>query len=100
MIREEEVEKERVLNKAWLNEISKDMLQDLVNAESIAEILLAFEKRLYKNKKWCIKKPSKADIILEKMDNDFEKWTNENTRKKMHKFANNYFTSNVINPLI
>ena len=46
------------------------------------------------------KKPTKADIILERMDNDFEKWTNENARKKMHKFANNYFTSNVINPLI
>ena len=49
------------------------MLQDLINAQSMAEIMLAFEKRLYKNKKWCVMKPAKADIILERMDNDFEK---------------------------
>jgi len=60
--------------------------------------MLAFESRIRKNKKWRCCKPNKAERIIEKMEDDFEEWTSLNTRKKMHKFANDYFTSNIIDP--
>ena len=49
-----------------------EMVQDLVDAQSLTEIMLALENRLYKNKRWRNKEPTKADRILEKINNDFE----------------------------
>ena len=77
-----------------------DMLQDLIDADDIVAIMGAFENRMGHNKRWRQCKPNKADIILEKIDKDFEEWTSENTRQKMHAYANQYFTSNIINPQI
>ena len=56
------------------------MVQDLIDAQNLDNIMLAFEKRMHDNKRWRKRQPNKADKILEKINEDFEEWNNKNTR--------------------
>ena len=60
------------------------MVQDLIDAQNLYNIMLAFERRMHGNKRWRKRQPNKADKILEKINEDFEEWNNKNTRQKMH----------------
>ena len=74
------------------------MIQDIVDADNLEEVMMAFGRRLNRSKRWMNCKPNKANIILERLNGSFEEWNSENTRHYMNKFANEYFTRNVTKP--
>ena len=44
------------------------MIEDLVVAQDIDEICLAFERRLKRNKRWQACKPNKANKMMENLE--------------------------------
>ena len=65
-------ERDKILDKQHLKKISMEMVQDIIDSPDLCSVLLAFELRLNKIRKWIPIKPNKMERILEKMDNDFE----------------------------
>ena len=74
------------------------MLQDIVDSRNINDTMKAMEKRIKRNKKWTTIKPTKVEIIMEKLNNNLDEWTREKVTETLNNFSNQYFKEQVITP--
>ena len=58
------------------------------------------ENRIKKGKRVRTVKAQAYKDIIEKLDDEFEEWTSENTLETLRKFADEYFLKNINNPKV
>ena len=92
--------RETTLNKQWLKQTTIEFMQNLVDADNLADILAAFEIRISKGKQRNPIKPNICNRIIEKLDKEMDEWTSEATINAKRKFANEYYGTNIHDPEI
>ena len=75
-----------------------EWLQDIIDATNLMEILKAFEVRLKKGIKKAPIKPGGYEKVIEKLDQEIQTWSHEETTRARNKFADDFFTRNIKDP--